>query len=37
MKKIDIGERIWEARLARFDYLWATQGPPNSLYIVAHI
>ena len=32
----------WEARLARFDYLWATPGPPNSqkytfLYIVAHI
>ena len=35
-------EDSWEARLARFDYLWATQGPPNSqkytfLYIVAHI
>ena len=35
-------EDSWEARLARFDYLWAVQGPPNSqkytfLYIVAHI
>ena len=35
-------EDSWEARLARFDYLWATQGPQNSqkytfLYIVADI
>ena len=35
-------EDAWEARWARSDYLWATQGPPNSqkctfLYIVAHI
>ena len=35
-------EDSWEARWARSDYLWATQGPPNSqkctfLYIVAHI
>ena len=35
-------EDSWEARLARFDYLWAAQGPPKSqkytfLYIVAHI
>ena len=30
----------WEARWARSDYLWATQGPPNSIFflnIVAHI
>ena len=29
---IDIGERIaaWEARWALSDYLWATQGLPNS-------
>ena len=35
-------EDAWESRWARSDYLWATQGPPNSqkctfLYIVAHI
>ena len=35
-------EDSWEARWARSDYFWATQGPPNSqkctfLYIVAHI
>ena len=35
-------EDSWEARMARSDYLWATQGPPNSqkctyLNIVAHI
>ena len=38
----DRWEDSWEARWARSDYLWATQGPPNSqkctyLYIVAHI
>ena len=35
-------ENSWEARWGRSDYLWATQGPPNSqkctfVYIVAHI
>ena len=35
-------EDSWEARWDRSDYLWVTQGPPNSqkftfLYIVAHI
>ena len=35
-------EDAWEARWARSDYFWATQGPPNSqkctyLYTVAHI
>ena len=35
-------EDSWEARWTRSNYIWATQGPPNSqkctfLYIVAHI